>query len=160
MPFALSSFFSAFASAFLKVRHRWFACLAQAGTGPVGVVGVVAVVGAVPTTPPTSAELLPSLPLSPQDAMHALVRNDVELLPVEQIAGRIAATLALVYPPGIGVVVPGERYDEHAKPMLDYFRMFEEAGNRFPGFENEIQGIYRKTGSDGRTRLYTYVVTE
>ncbi|SDE39787.1 Orn/Lys/Arg family decarboxylase [Paraburkholderia lycopersici] len=106
-----------------------------------------------------SAEHFPQPALSPQDAMHALVRNDVELLPVEQIAGRIAATLALVYPPGIGVVVPGERYDEHAKPMLDYFRMFEEAGNRFPGFENEIQGIYRKTGSDGRTRLYTYVVT-
>jgi len=44
--------------------------------------------------------------------------------------------------------------------MLDYFRMFEEAGNLFPGFENEIQGIYRKSGNDGRTRLYTYVVTE
>jgi len=33
--------------------------------------------------------------------------------------------------------------------MLDYFRMFEEGGNRFPGFENEIQGIYRKDESDG-----------
>jgi ornithine decarboxylase len=106
-----------------------------------------------------SAEHFPQPALSPQDAMHALVRNDVELLPIEQIAGRVAATLALVYPPGIGVVVPGERYDEHAKPMLDYFRMFEEAGNRFPGFENEIQGLYRKTESDGRTRLHTYVVS-
>ena len=96
----------------------------------------------------------------PQDAMHQLVRNNVELLPIGQIGGRIAATLALVYPPGIGVIVPGERYDEKASPMLDYFRMFEEGGNRFPGFENEIQGIYRKTESDGSTRLYTYVVIE
>ena len=105
------------------------------------------------------ADHFPEPAMPPQEAMHALVRNDVELLPIDQIEGRIAATLALVYPPGIGVVVPGERYDERAKPMLDYFRMFEEAGNRFPGFENEIQGIYRKTGNDGRTRLYTYVVT-
>jgi len=92
--------------------------------------------------------------------MYALVRNNVELLPIEQIGGRIAATLALVYPPGIGVVVPGERYDEKALPMLDYFRMFEEGSNRFPGFENEIQGIYRKAGDDGIVRLYTYVVSE
>jgi len=56
------------------------------------------------------------------------------------------------------VVVAGERYTERAKPTLEYFRMFEEGGNRFPGFENEIQGIYRKTESDGSVRLHTYVV--
>jgi len=106
------------------------------------------------------AEHFPTVAMTPQDAMYALVRNNVELLPIEQIGGRIAATLALVYPPGIGVVVPGERYDEKALPMLDYFRMFEEGSNRFPGFENEIQGIYRKAGDDGIVRLYTYVVSE
>jgi ornithine decarboxylase len=102
----------------------------------------------------------PEAAMPPQEAMNELIRNNVELLPIEQISGRIAATLALVYPPGIGVVVPGERYDERALPMLDYFRMFEEGGNRFPGFENEIQGIYRKEESDGTVRLYTYVVNE
>ena len=106
------------------------------------------------------AEHFPEIAMTPQAAMNELVRNNVELLPIEQISGRIAATLALVYPPGIGVVVPGERYDERALPMLDYFRMFEEGGNRFPGFENEIQGIYRKEESDGTMRLYTYVVNE
>lgn len=90
--------------------------------------------------------------------MHELVRNNVELLPIGQIDGRIAATLGLVYPPGIAVVVCGERYSERARPMLDYFRAFEEGGNWFPGFENELQGIYRKTEADGSVRLYTYVV--
>jgi len=106
------------------------------------------------------AEHFPTIAMTPQEAMYALVRNNVELLPIEQIGGRIAATLTLVYPPGIGVVVPGERYDERAQPMLDYFRMFEEGSNRFPGFENEIQGIYRKADDDGIVRLYTYVVSE
>jgi ornithine decarboxylase len=100
----------------------------------------------------------PEMAMTPQAAMHELVRNNVELLPIDQIEGRIAATLGLVYPPGIAVVVAGERYTERAKPTLEYFRMFEEGGNRFPGFENEIQGIYRKTESDGRVRLHTYVV--
>ena len=100
----------------------------------------------------------PEMAMTPQAAMHELVRNNVELLPIDQIEGRIAATLGLVYPPGIAVVVAGERYTERAMPTLDYFRMFEEGGNRFPGFENEIQGIYRKTQADGSVRLYTYVV--
>ncbi|MEO8153671.1 MAG: Orn/Lys/Arg decarboxylase N-terminal domain-containing protein [Rhizobacter sp.] len=106
------------------------------------------------------AEHLPEAAMTPQAAMHQLTRNNVELLPIDKIGGRIAATLALVYPPGIGVVVPGERYDERARPMLDYFRMIEESGNRFPGFESEIQGIYRERGDDGIVRLHTYVVIE
>lgn len=101
---------------------------------------------------------LPEVVMSPQEAMHELVRNNVELVPVSEARGRVAATLALVYPPGIGLVVPGERFDERAQPMLDYFLAIEEAGNRFPGFENEIQGVYRKVEADSRVRLYTYVI--
>jgi ornithine decarboxylase len=102
----------------------------------------------------------PEIALTPQEATHRLVRNEVEYLPIDEVAGRVAATLALVYPPGIGVIVPGERYDERAKPMLEYFKMFERAGNAFPGFENEIQGVYREPQSDGTVRLYTYVIRE
>jgi ornithine decarboxylase len=101
---------------------------------------------------------LPEVVMSPQEAMQELVRNNVELVPVSEARGRVAATLALVYPPGIGLVVPGERFDERAQPMLDYFLAIEEAGNRFPGFENEIQGIYREVEADSRVRLYTYVI--
>ncbi len=66
----------------------------------------------------------------------------------------------LVYPPGIGTVLPGERLDERAKPMLDYFKMFEASANLFPGFEAEIQGVYREVDPDGRIRFHTYVLRE
>ena len=46
------------------------------------------------------------------------------------------------------------------KPMIDYLRMFETCFNTFPGFDVEIQGIYRKVDANGRIRLYTYVVSE
>ena len=59
-------------------------------------------------------------------------------------AGRISATLALIYPPGIGVIVPGERWDERAQPMRDYFLAFEESFNRFPGFNYEVQGVFQE----------------
>jgi len=106
------------------------------------------------------ASSFPELGMSPKDAYEALVANEVDYVPLDaSIKGRIAATLALIYPPGIGVLVPGERWDERAKPMLDYFSTFEESFNRFPGFNYEVQGVYQEQ-VDGRIKFYTYVVRE
>jgi arginine/lysine/ornithine decarboxylase len=92
--------------------------------------------------------------------VRQLVRNKVDYLPIEQAAGRIATTLILVYPPGIASMVPGERFDARAQPMLDYLKMFERAANLFPGFDNEIQGVYRELQPDGTVRFFTYVARE
>jgi len=105
------------------------------------------------------AQSFPELAMPPQDAYQALVANEVDYLPLEKAKGRISATLALIYPPGIGVVVPGERWDKRAKPMLDYLGAFEESFNRFPGFNYEVQGIYQER-VDGRIKFHTYVVKE
>ena len=61
------------------------------------------------------ASSFPELAMSPKDAYEALVANDVDYVPLEEVKGRISATLALIYPPGIGVIVPGERWDEKAQ---------------------------------------------
>jgi arginine/lysine/ornithine decarboxylase len=107
-----------------------------------------------------SADHLPEIALSPHAAARCLVRNDVDYLPIDEIAGRIATTPFVVYPPGIATIVPGERLTERAQPMIDYLKMFETCFNTFPGFDVEIQGIYRKVDANGRIRLYTYVVSE
>jgi ornithine decarboxylase len=101
----------------------------------------------------------PELAMSPKDAYEALVANEVDYVPLDAIEGRVSATLALIYPPGIGVIVPGERWDERAKPMLDYFLAFEESFNRFPGFNYEVQGVYQER-VDGRIKFFTYAVRE
>ncbi|MEI2302259.1 Orn/Lys/Arg decarboxylase N-terminal domain-containing protein [Ensifer sp. MJa1] len=103
---------------------------------------------------------LPDIALSPHDAARCLVRNDVDYLPIDAIAGRIATTPFVVYPPGIATIVPGERLTERAQPMIDYLKMFETCFNTFPGFDVEIQGLYRETDASGRVRLHTYVVAE
>jgi ornithine decarboxylase len=103
-------------------------------------------------------EQLPEIALSPHDAARCLVRNDVDYLPIDAIAGRIAATPFVVYPPGIATIVPGERITERAQPMIDYLKMFETSFNVFPGFEVEIQGVYREFDAAGRVRLHTYVI--
>jgi ornithine decarboxylase/arginine decarboxylase len=105
-------------------------------------------------------EHLPEIVMSPHDAARLLMRNDVDYLPIDEIAGRIATTPFVVYPPGIATIVPGERLDERAKPMIDYLKMFERCFNTFPGFDVEIQGLYKEVDESGRIRLYTYVVSE
>ncbi|HEX2842710.1 ornithine decarboxylase [Hyphomicrobium sp.] len=105
------------------------------------------------------ASSFPELAMSPKDAYAALVANEVDYVPLEQAKNRISATLALIYPPGIGVVVPGERWDERAQPMMDYFLTFQESFNRFPGFNYEVQGVFQER-VDGHIKFHTYVVRE
>jgi arginine/lysine/ornithine decarboxylase len=105
------------------------------------------------------ASSFPELAMSPKEAYEALVANEVDYVPLQEIKGRIAATLALIYPPGIGVVVPGERWDDRAQPMLDYFMAFEESFNRFPGFNYEVQGVYQER-INGRITFHTFAVRE
>ena len=56
-------------------------------------------------------------------------------------------------------MVPGERYASDSAAVA-YLRMFEENDNRFPGFENEMQGIFPRHQPDGSIRYGTYVVKE
>ncbi len=103
---------------------------------------------------------LPTMVVHPDEAVRQLVRNKVDYVPIEEAEGRVAVTLLLVYPPGIGTVVPGERLDARAKPMLDYLKMFERSANIFPGFEAEVQGVYREVDQSGKIRFHTYVMRE
>ncbi len=104
-------------------------------------------------------EHFPTLAMRPQEAVRRLVKNQVDYLPIDELAGRIATTLWVVYPPGIATIVPGELLDERARPMLEYLKVFEQGINLFPGFETEIQGVYRERQPDGSIRMFTYVTS-
>ncbi len=107
-----------------------------------------------------SSDHLPEMVMTPRAASRHLVRNNVDYLPIDQIDGRIATTLFVVYPPGIATIVAGERLCERARPMIEYLKMFERGANVFPGFESEIQGLFRETDGSGTIRFHTYVVRE
>ena len=107
-----------------------------------------------------SADNIPEMVMTPRDAAKELVRNNVDYLPISEIENRVATTLFVVYPPGIATIVPGEKLSKRARPMIDYLLVFEKSSNLFPGFETEIQGVYREIQTDGQVRFYTYVVSE
>jgi len=98
---------------------------------------------------------MPRQAMTPQEANAELVRNNVELVALSEIEGRIAAEGALPYPPGVLCVVPGEVWGGAAQK---YFLALEEGINQLPGFEPEIQGVYIEPVEDGTVRAYGYVV--
>ena len=99
----------------------------------------------------------PKMAMLPQAAHFEFVRGNVELVPLSEARGRIAAEGALPYPPGVFCCVPGEVWDG---PVLEYFLALEEGINRMPGFTPELQGVYVEQDRDGRKRAFGYVLTE
>jgi ornithine decarboxylase len=100
---------------------------------------------------------MPKVAMNPRAANLEFVRGHIELLPLEQVEGRIAAEGALPYPPGILCAVPGEVW---GSSVLKYFQALEEGINRLPGFSPELQGVYVEQEADGRKRIYAYVLNK
>lgn len=101
-------------------------------------------------------EFFPEYVMRPQEAHYAFIRGERELVPLDEIEGRIALEGALPYPPGVLCVVPGERWSHTA---VQYFKALEESLNELPGFALEIQGVYLEH-EDDRIRAYGYVLKE
>jgi arginine decarboxylase len=99
-----------------------------------------------------SAEL-PVPALTPAAAFAALVGGQTDQVPLDRLDGRVSAVTCLLYPPGIPVVVPGERFDSRSRPIIDYLRLFERWDEQFPGFESEVQGVVRERLDDGSVRF-------
>jgi arginine/lysine/ornithine decarboxylase len=98
----------------------------------------------------------PEIVSSPAEGHTALIRNRVDLVGLDELADRVAASLIVVYPPGIALQVPGERFAPDSAAVA-YLRLFEESDNLFPGFENEMQGIF-PSREGGTLRYRTYVM--
>ncbi|WP_312123550.1 ornithine decarboxylase, partial [Pantoea vagans] len=92
----------------------------------------------------------PPVSVNPQDAHQAYIRGDVELVPIAEAAGRVAAEGALPYPPGVLCVVPGEVW---GGAVQRYFLALEEGLNLLPGFSPELQGVYTEEDEQGRKYL-------
>ncbi|TLM78780.1 arginine decarboxylase [Microbulbifer harenosus] len=90
---------------------------------------------------------LPHADCSPVQAFESLVRDDVELLPLTQLAGRTAATGVVPYPPGIPLLMPGENFGAEDSPILGYLKALEAFDREFPGFEHDNHGVEVRDGN-------------
>ena len=77
---------------------------------------------------------LPTMKMTPNEAYHNLVRDDIEHVPLDDLANRVLATSVVPYPPGIPMLMPGEATGPADGPYLSYLRALSAWDRRFPGF--------------------------
>jgi arginine decarboxylase len=84
----------------------------------------------------------------PADAWTAMAAGRVEHVPVEELAGRTTAVLLTPYPPGIPLLVPGERIGA----TVVRFLLHEQAlAQRWPGFTGITHGVEDEGTGNHRT---------
>ncbi|GAB1233048.1 arginine/lysine/ornithine decarboxylase [Ferrigenium sp. UT4] len=76
--------------------------------------------------------------MKPSDAFAKMAHGEIERVAIDDLEGRITAVLLTPYPPGIPLLIPGERFN---KIIVDYLRFAREFNKKFPGFETDIHGL-------------------
>ena len=94
--------------------------------------------------------VLPELAIKPADAYNHLVRGEVEAVPIDQLQGRIAAVMLVPYPPGIPLIMPGERFTEATRSIIDYLAFARTFDRSFPGFDTDVHGLQHQDSPEGR----------
>ncbi|NNJ16302.1 arginine/lysine/ornithine decarboxylase [Pseudomonas putida CSV86] len=96
---------------------------------------------------------LPEVVMKPSVAYDKLVRGEVEAVPIEQLLGRVAAVMLVPYPPGIPLIMPGERFTEATRSIIDYLAFARAFDTGFPGFVADVHGLQHQETDAGR--VYT-----
>jgi arginine decarboxylase len=86
---------------------------------------------------------IPQAVITPAEAYRRLVRGRTEKVPVADMADRAAAVMVVPYPPGIPILMPGERAGAADGPVLQYLLALQAFDARFPGFAHDIHGVER-----------------
>ncbi|MEV4442724.1 Orn/Lys/Arg decarboxylase N-terminal domain-containing protein [Streptomyces sp. NPDC049577] len=89
----------------------------------------------------TAFQDLPEPVAPPQWCYQQLIREGTERVRLADSAGRVAAAMVTVTPPGIPVLMPGESTGTADGPLLRYLRALESFDRAFPGFASETHGV-------------------
>ena len=101
------------------------------------------------TTEMYLSDMVPAM--KPSDAFARMAHREIERVAIDDLEGRITAMLVTPYPPGIPLLIPGERFN---KTIVNYLRFARDFNERFPGFETDIHGLVK---DDGAGNLGYYV---
>ena len=94
-------------------------------------------------------EVVPEMVYKPADAFHKIVAGEYEYVNIDDMAGKIAGVMLVPYPPGIPILMGGERITDDAKAIIDYLKRREDFENEFPGYEGDIHGVERVKTPEG-----------
>ncbi len=76
--------------------------------------------------------------MRPADAFAKMAHREIDRVPIDELEGRVTSVLLTPYPPGIPLLIPGERFNTTIVNYLKFARTFNQ---KFPGFETDIHGL-------------------
>jgi arginine decarboxylase len=82
--------------------------------------------------------------MRPADAFAKMAHREIDRVGIDDLEGRVTAVLLTPYPPGIPLLIPGERFNPTIVRYLQFARDFNA---RFPGFETDIHGLVKSEGN-------------
>lgn len=96
----------------------------------------------LPTLMYKAFDTLPEQYMTPYEARQIVIKGQTKRIALSELKGRVSANMILPYPPGIPIVMPGERITDESLVILEYLEMLCEIGELYPGFETDIHGVY------------------
>jgi arginine decarboxylase len=88
------------------------------------------------------------------------VRGRLESVEIDDLMGRTLGVMVVPYPPGIPVIMPGERITPATRSIQDYLLYARDFDRKFPGFETDIHGLRFEASATGRRYLVDCVKQE
>ena len=107
------------------------------------------------TTDMYLSDLQPAM--KPSDAFACIAHRRTERVEIDGLEGRITTSLLTPYPPGIPLLIPGERFNRKSVDFLRFTRQFNEA---FPGFDTDVHGLVERDDDNGIRRYYVDCVRD
>ena len=84
--------------------------------------------------------------MKPSDAWAMMAHREIERVAVDELEGRVTAILLTPYPPGIPLLIPGERFN---RIIVQYLKFARDFNKLFPGFETDIHGLVEEEVEGG-----------
>ena len=76
--------------------------------------------------------------MTPTDAYACIAQRRTERVAIDDLEGRITTSLLTPYPPGIPLLIPGERFN---RKIVDYLKFTRAFNDKFPGFATDVHGL-------------------
>ncbi len=106
------------------------------------------------TTEMYLSDMVPAM--KPADAYAKMAHREIERIGIDDLEGRITSILLTPYPPGIPLLIPGERFN---RTIVQYLQFARDFNRRFPGFETDIHGLVEEE-IDGERHYYVDCVAQ
>ena len=91
------------------------------------------------TTEMYLSDMVPAM--RPADAWARMAHREIERVRLDELEDRITSVLLTPYPPGIPLLIPGERFNA---TIVRYLKFARDFNARFPGFETDIHGLVKR----------------